>query len=95
MSTQIKWNNNAFYELRRSPEVIAMLEEKAKVVAAKANAAIPETDGYPAGTEHYATGSRQGERRPQGRWRTTVVTATEYGKRFNAVHHILLKALNG
>ena len=91
---RFKPNRGALYDVRRMPELIVYLDGIATKVAAKANGELhPEVDGYPEGTEHFRTGSQQGRKKPQGRWRATVVTATEYAKRANAKHNILLKAL--
>lgn len=66
MSVRIKFHPNALYDLRREPEVVAALESHAQDLADDANAA---------GEGTYAVGSQQGVRNPQGRWRTSVVTA--------------------
>lgn len=78
-------NNRGFYDVRRMPKLIDMLEGFAEEKAAKANAELGE-DGY-------GTGSQQGARRPQGRWRTSVFTRSEHAKRHNAKHNTLLKVL--
>jgi hypothetical protein len=89
---RFKPNNRGFYDVRRMPKLIELLEEKAEKVAAEANSNLRDPEGY-AGVEHFMTGSRQGARRPQGRWRTSVFTATEYAKRADAKHNLLIKAL--
>lgn len=84
MSLRIKWNPNALYDVRRDPAMVAQEVAEAQKVAARANAA---------GEGTYAVGSRQGARRPQGRWRTSVVTADAKAMRDNAVNNTLLKSL--
>lgn len=91
----IKWRRGAFYDVRRDPALVDMLEAAAEKIAEKANDDIGDVTGYPSGTQHYRTGSRQGAKRPYGRWRATVVTATVVAKRHDAKHDTLLKALAG
>lgn len=81
---KIVFHNQAFYELRRDPAVVGMLEEKAEQIADRANSL---------GKGTYATGSRQGARRPQGRWRASVVTADYKSQRDQAKNHTLQRAL--
>lgn len=83
---KIKWNTQAFYDLRSAPGVVAELESRAQQIASTANAR---------GKGTYATGSRQGMRRPQGRWRATVVTADARAIVDNAKNHTLIRALGG
>jgi hypothetical protein len=84
----IKWNVGGWPMLRSEPGVRKALESLAEDIAADANKAAGLTDGF-------KTSSRQGARRPQGRWRTTVITATAMAMRKNAKHQTLLKALYG
>lgn len=84
----IKWKTAGFYKLRSEPGVKKALEEHTADVAVKANRLAGLKDGF-------KTSSRQGARRPQGRWRTTVITATSQAMRNNAKHNTLLKALFG
>lgn len=81
---RIKWNVQGFYELRSEPGVVADLEARAEAVAAAAG-----ESGF-----HYETGSQQGAKKPQGRWRTSVVTADFDAILDNARHQTLLKALD-
>lgn len=83
---RIDWNPEAFYDLRRDPAVVAMEQEAAQKVADSANAM---------GKGEYAVGSRQGAKRPQGRWRTSVVTANAKAMAENAAHNILIRAMGG
>lgn len=99
---RFKPKNAGFYEVRRFPKLIELLDEKAEKIAAECNSNLGDPEGYPPGTEHFKTGSRQGRKGPsptgrgrgfQGRWRASVVTATEYAKRADAKNNLLLKAL--
>lgn len=83
----IKWNNRAFYELRRSPEVIAELERRSRRVLNAANDTLREGQGY-------RMSSFQGKRKPQGRWFVNIYTSSTHAKRSNAVHNTLLKVLD-
>lgn len=84
--TDLRWKRGAFYKLRSEPGVQQALQELATQVAARAN----QMAGTPGG---FKTSSLQGAKRPQGRWRTTVITATAVAMRKNAKHNTLLKAL--
>lgn len=86
---RIKWKKNALYNLRRAPGVIAHLEQRADSVADTANKGAKTHDH----DAKYATSSQQGERKPQGRWRTTVITANAEAMVDNASHNRLLSAL--
>lgn len=81
---RIDWNPDAFYGIRRDPAVVSMLDAKAKAVADWCNAN---------GKGTYATGSQQGRRAPQGRWRASVVTADAKAIAHNAKHHTLIRGL--
>ncbi|GAA2394227.1 hypothetical protein GCM10009855_37050 [Gordonia cholesterolivorans] len=82
---RVVFNVAAFYELRRDPGVIAELESHAERICARANAM---------GKGTYATGSRQGMMRPQGRWRASVVTADAKAIADNAKNHTLIRAMS-
>lgn len=81
---RIDWNVKGFYDLRRSPGVVAELDRHAERVCARANAM---------GKGTYATGSRQGRTVKQGRWRASVVTADARAMIDNARHQTLARAL--
>lgn len=82
---RIRWKNGAFYRLRSEPKVRDELEGWAGKVAAAANRM--------GGVDGYKTSSRQGARRPQGRWRTTVITANAKAMVDNMKKNTLTKAL--
>lgn len=84
---RIDFNNSGFYDLRRHPNTRTMLEMYGELVMAAANATIDE-DGY-----HMA--SEQGAKKPEGRWRVAVFTASDEAKRSNAKHNTLLRLING
>lgn len=81
---RIQWNKTGFYDLRREPGVVVDLQARAERIAAAASARGGE----------YLVGSVQGEKRPQGRWRASVVTADHTAIRKNAKYHTLLGALD-
>ncbi|WP_301119777.1 hypothetical protein [Mycolicibacterium fortuitum] len=83
---RIQWNRNALYQVRSQPAVVAREENLARGVAERSNRAAGIDDGY-------RVSSRQGARRPQGRWRTTVITANLRAMRDNAKHNRLVKEL--
>lgn len=82
----IKWTPGGFYRLRSEPGVRKALDKWADRVASNANRM--------AGTKNaYRTSSRQGARRPQGRWRDTVITGNYDAMKDNAKNQTLTKAL--
>lgn len=83
----IKWNNKAFYDLRRDPEVIAELERRGRRVVAAANATLKEGRGY-------RMSSFQGARKPYGRWFVQVYAASNHAKRSNAKRNTLLRVMD-
>lgn len=84
MAVRLVWDYNALYQIRSDPALVAEEEAVAERVAAEANRI---------GKGTYAVGSRQGVKRPQGRWRTTVVTADARAMANNAKHNTLITAL--
>ena len=84
---KIKYRKDALYDIRRMPKVIALLEDISGKIADRANEQLDE--------EGYFTGSRQGARKPYGRWRTSVVTGTGEAMRDDAKNNTLLRELNG
>lgn len=84
MALRIEWNRNGLYEVRSDPALVAAEEEVAQRVCDQANAI---------GKGTYAVGSRQGRRAPQGRWRTTVVTADARAMANNAKRNTLIRAM--
>jgi hypothetical protein len=84
---EIKWRKNAFYDLRRTREVRELLEGISSEVMRDANASKHD------GGATYDVGSRQGRRRPFGRWRTSVVTSNFKAFLEEGRHNTLQKAL--
>lgn len=80
MASRVRLNNKAFYEIRRSPGVVAELESRARKIQAACG-------------EGFEMSSQQGVKRPQGRWRTTVAAISPKAKRKNAKYNTLLRAL--
>ncbi len=92
MASNFKFNPQGFYDIRRSPGVVAKLEAMAQAIADQANGASDlATDEDEGG---YRTSSVQGQKNPQGRWRTTVITATEKAIADNAANNTLLGSLD-
>lgn len=89
---KIKWKGGNFYRaaypIRSDPALVDLEEKIADAIALAANTASGLEDGFIAG-------SRQGASRPQGRWRTSVVTATWEAMYYNAKTNILLRLLTG
>ncbi|QSL99755.1 hypothetical protein SEA_ECLIPTUS_11 [Gordonia phage Ecliptus] len=83
---KIEWNQAAFKDIRygRTSEIIGELESHAERVADAASSM---------GEGQYETGSQPGRARPQGRHRTSVVTADYKAMRETARDNILLRAL--
>lgn len=86
---RVKHHNRGYRQLRSDPGIVAKLEDISERTASRANNMMGEGPG------HFVTGSRQGRARPQGRWRTSVVTATWKAKYYQAKTNALLKALYG
>lgn len=82
---KIKWNVQGFYDLRREPGVVADLEARAQRIADSAEAS---------GRGRYGTSSVQGKKKPQGRWRTTVITADAKAQAETARHQTLHKSID-
>jgi hypothetical protein len=88
MTITVKHKIGGYYRLRSAPKVVALEEGAANDVARRANAQLKGGKGF-------AVSSRQGAKRPQGRWRVTVAAVSPYARRANAKHNILLRALSG
>lgn len=90
MTIRVSHKLGGYYKLRSSGGVQAYLNGAANDVAARANAQLKGKGG-----KGFVTGSRQGAKRPQGRWRASVAAVSPYAKRHNAKYNTLLRALNG
>lgn len=84
-SIRVSHRMQGYYQLRSAPGVVMELERRAKRIADACNREA-DTDGF-------RTSSRQGARRPMGRWRTTVITATRKAMLHNAKTNALIKHL--
>lgn len=87
MVKKLKLNKKGFYNVRKAPKLVADLEKRAGRIADKSNEDSGLSDGY-------RTSSVQGKRKPQGRHRTTVITATAAAKRDNATNNRLVRNLD-
>jgi len=90
MTVRIKWNRGALHKIRSAPRVVDELQDWAGKVAGRANR-MAAANGHESAA--YKTSSRQGAKRPQGRWRTTVITANAKAMVDNMNHNTLTKAL--
>ena len=90
MTIRVKHKVGGYYKLRSAGGVQAYLEGAAESVASRANDQLKGKGG-----KGFVTASRQGAKRPQGRWRTSVAAVSPYAKRANAKRNILIRALNG
>lgn len=82
----VRLNKKGFYEVRRAPKLHVLIDDITEQVAENCNEA--------SGSDGYRTSSVQGAKRPFGRWRGTVITATQHAKNDNAKHDRLLKEIN-
>jgi len=79
---KIQFNDTGLYELRRDPAVVAEVEKHAARIATAAG-------------RGFAWSSRQGMKRPQGRWRAIVYADTWGARRRNNRDNSLVRALTG
>lgn len=79
-----EWNQQALYDIRRDPKLVQLEESVAQQIADRANA---NGDGT------YAVSSQQGQRAPQGRWRTTVITADARAMADNSRNNTLIRSM--
>ena len=86
LKTRIKLRNQGFYDVRRLPKLVALEEDCAERWAAAANSM--------SGMDGYLTGSRQGAKKPQGRWHASIVTSTVETMRDNAKHDTIMKSMD-
>lgn len=92
---KLKWNRNALRQIRygdADSRVIGEEESRVEKIADRANA-MAKANGFPGA--RYETSSQPGKRRPQGRHRTTVITANAEAMIDNAKNNTLLKATFG
>lgn len=81
--TRIRHNIAGYYALRSEPGVRARLEQAGRSIHS-------EVGGDAAG---YGFDSRQGAKRPQGRWRVSVAALSFEARLDNARNHRLLRAM--
>lgn len=86
-SVQMKYRPGALYDLRRLAQVVDLLETKGQSITDDANQTLDEGEGY-------RLSSRQGRRRPQGRWAVRIYTASPHARYSNAKHNTLVRLLN-
>ena len=79
---RFRWKRDALYDVRRLPGVSGEVERHAQRIAAAAGSG-------------FAWSSRQGMRKPQGRWRAIVYPDTWAARRRNARDNALVRALGG
>jgi hypothetical protein len=84
IDVRYKWNDNNFYKMRSEPQIIAVLEDIGSEVVENANANSGLDDGYD-------MVSKQGARRPYGRWHVRVFTRTNRAKKFEATNNQLVR----
>lgn len=83
----IKWKPGAWRKLRSEPGVKLALEAGAELIAQQANDLAGLKNGF-------RTSSQMGRAvKTEGRWRTTVITATAAAMKENAAENTLIKAL--
>lgn len=76
-----------FYDVRRMPKLIDLLESHGKSIMDGANDTLPEGEGY-------RMSSGQGRKKPQGRWAVRVYTASNHAKASNARRNTLVSLLS-
>lgn len=81
----VRLKKKGFYEVRRAPRLQILENEIVRSIAAECNEHVDD--------EGYRTSSVQGKRKPYGRWRATVITATQQAKNDNEKNDRLRKAV--
>ena len=84
---RVEFKAGAFYKLRSEPGVRRDIAARTERIMRAANSGAGFEDDYRSST-------MQGARRPQGRWRGSVITATVRAMRDNAKNHRLLRSLD-
>jgi hypothetical protein len=99
-SVKVNWKNRSFYDIRRSPRVVADLESRGRRIAAAANKTLAENRlgnkvrDRRVRSVGYRMSSFQGKRKPQGRHFVQVYTASNHAKYSEAKHNTLIRVLN-
>lgn len=86
IKVRFKFTPTGAYQIRSAPGVVAFLEGHGERVLSEANKALPTGSGY-------KMSSKQGKRRPHGRWAVRVYTATNEAKRDSAANNTLFRIL--
>jgi hypothetical protein len=84
--TTFRWNNPGFYAIRRDPNIVAILEEIGENIQDECNSQLRRGAGY-------ELTSRQGAKKPYGRWHVRVYTQTWEAMEEDARNHLLDRAL--
>lgn len=87
MGKYMKWDKKASYNIRRSTPVRAHLNVIGMKVLAEAESTRANKK------VKYDIDSRQGARKPSGRWKVSIATANAHAMREEGRHNTLLKAL--
>lgn len=96
----IRYKLSGWYDVRRMPKLVELLESEGKRIVDAANATLPEGEGYMMSSSQGRKGPRPKNSKGrgkgyQGRWAVRVYTASNHAKRSNAVHQTLVNLLNG
>lgn len=94
----IRYKMSGWYEMRRLPGVVSILEAKGKAIMDAANSTLPEGEGYRMSSSQgqkgpRPPGSRGSGKGYQGRWAVRVYTASHHAKRSNARRNTLVRLL--
>lgn len=86
MKIEFKYRRKALFEIRSLPGVQQWLEGEGRRMLDKANATLPEGVGY-------RMSSRQGSKRPSGRWAVRIWASSRHARHSNAANNTLVRVL--